>query len=182
MAGPFDDLIPQAKAAQASNPFADLVPKPSVTADSVVRSLASGASFGLADEFSAMMDAATHGVLGRGAAAPTYGERYDQNLVKERGQDKAFAEAHPYVNAAGNVVGGVASAVGAAPFLPGALTSVGPSAIANVAKTTLGGAALGGAQGFGEGEGIDDRLGRAGIGATIGGAVGAAARPAPPAT
>jgi len=174
MAGPFDDLIPQKPTPALANPFADLIPKSDVTPDSVVRSLASGASFGLADEFAAMMDAATHPVLGRGASGETYGQRYEQNLAKERGLDKAFAEQHPYIDTASKIAGGVGSSVAT---LPAGLVSVGPSALGNVAKTALTGAGLGGLQGFGEGEGLQDRLERGALGATIGGGVGATVRP-----
>lgn len=171
MAGPFDDLIPTKT---ASNPFADLIPKADVTPDRVVRSLAQGASFGLADEFAAMMDAATHPLLGRGSTAETYGQRYEQNLSKERGHDKAFAEQHPYVDAAGQIVGGVGSAIAT---LPAGLTALGPSALGNVAKATGVGAGLGATAGFGEGEGLEDRLMKAGLGATVGGGLGLMARP-----
>ncbi len=179
MANPFDAIpIATVTATTRTNPFDAIeAPKADITPDSIVRSLASGASFGLADEFAAMMDAATHPVLGRGATADTYGQRYEQNLAKERGQDKAYAEQHPVANIAGNIAGGLGTAIAAAPFLPAVATSVGPSALVNVGKAALGGAALGGAQGFGEGEGLSDRLGRAAVGAGIGGAVGAAARP-----
>ncbi len=151
-----------------------MIPTADITPDNVVRSLASGATFGLADEFSAMMDAATHGVLGRGATGDTYGQRYEQNLAKERGQDKVFAEQHPYVDAAGKIAGGIGGAIAT---LPAAATSIGPSALGNVAKMTGIGAGLGAAQGFGEGEGTVDRLGRAALGGAVGGTLGAAARP-----
>ena len=64
--------------------------------------------------------------------------------------------------------GGIASTVAA---LPAMATAIGPSAIGNVAKATGAGALLGGAAGFGEGEGLNDRLMRAGVGGTIGGVV-----------
>ncbi len=173
MSGPWENYGAAPVPAAATGPWAKYADG-GVTADSMVRSLASGATFGLADEFSAMMDAATHPVLGRGAQGETFGQRYDQNLAKERGQDKAFAEQHPYVDAAGKIVGGIGGAVAA---LPAAATSIGPSALGNVAKMTGTGATMGAAQGFGEGEGATDRLGRAALGGAIGGTLGAATRP-----
>ncbi len=193
MANPFDAIPAALGSAAASvatrkaNPF-DAIDPPPVTADSVVRSLAHGASFGLADEISAGGDALvgpaldwTLGKLGLGSTntstAPTYGERYDQNLAKERGQDKAFADAHPYVNAAGNIAGSIGGAIATLPLLPAKLVGVSPSVAGNVARSVGGGAAAGAAQGFGEGEGLEDRLGRAGIGGAFGAAGGAIARP-----
>ncbi len=193
MANPFDAIPAALGSAAASvatrkaNPF-DAIDPPPVTADSVVRSLAHGASFGLADEISAGGDALvgpaldwTLGKLGLGSTntstAPTIGERYDQNLAKERGQDKAFGDAHPYVNAAGNIAGSIGGAIATLPLLPAKLVGVSPSVAGNVARSVGGGAAAGAAQGFGEGEGLEDRLGRAGIGGAFGAAGGAIARP-----
>ncbi len=180
MAGPFDDLIPAARPAAASNPFADLIPKQTgVTPDNVVRSLASGATFGLADEVAAAGDATFGPLVDRftksgTSAAPDWSARYTENLARERGQDAAFRQAHPNIDMAANVVGGVG---GAAATLPSAAVSIGPSAIANVAKAVGVGTGLGAAQGFGEGEGFQNRLERAGIGGAVGGTLGATARP-----
>jgi len=91
MAGPFDDLIQASQPhqpAQASM-FADLIPKSDVTPDSVVRSLAQGASFGLADEFAAMM--MPHSWRSWSWRICRYlWPTLEQNLAKERGQDKAL--------------------------------------------------------------------------------------------
>ncbi len=176
MGNPFADLIPVKGNA---NPFADLIPQQGITPDNVVRSLASGASFGLADEIAAAGDATFGPLVDRftksgTSAAPDWKARYEENLSRERGQNKAYEEQNPIADIAGKVVGGVGGAVA---MLPGALTSLGPSAIANVARATGTGAGLGALQGFGEGEGTQDRLERAGIGGAIGGTLGAAARP-----
>ena len=108
------------------------------------------------------------------STAPDFQGRYDEELAKERAKAKAFQESNPYTAGAANVAGSLATTALA---LPAAATSVGPSAIANVAKTAGVGALLGGVAGAGEGEGIDDRLTKGGLGAAVGGALGAATRP-----
>jgi len=178
--GAFDDLIPKKASA-----FADLIPKADsrVTPDNVVRSLAQGASFGFADELAAAGDAAVGPLLdpllakiGLGSTntstAPSFGERYDQNLGRERTQDKAFSGEHPYVDVGAKVVGGVGSSAAA---LPAALTSKAPSLLGNILKMGGTGAGLGAVAGFGEGEGTEGRLANALLGGGIGGALGAAA-------
>ncbi len=184
MAGPFDDLIPSAGAAQASNPFADLIPKKSLAPGDVLRSVASGISLGSADELSAAFDAtvpivgqtlAKIGLVGGGQSeAPDWKARYEENLARERGIDKRIAEDHPYVDAAAKAGGAVAGTIAA---LPAAAVRVGPSAIANIARLTATGGGLGAAQGFAEGEGINDRLQRAAVGGVVGGSLGALGRP-----
>lgn len=196
MAGPFDDLIP----AQAqANPFADLIPKKKqdtgITGDNLARAFSQGATFGLGDELAAGVRAAAPGVsnwMMRGPAlqrdesiggspepqtvstAPTYDQRYAEELQKERDRLKQFAAENPKTAMAANVAGGLATTALA---LPEAAVSIGPSALANVAKATGIGGVLGAAQGFGEGEGTQDRLARAGIGGTVGASLGLAARP-----
>ncbi len=178
--GAFDDLIPKKAGA-----FDDLIPQANtkVTPDTVVRSLAQGASFGFGDEIAAAGDAAAGPLLdpilaklGLGgtntSTAPSFGERYDQNLSRERTQDKAFSEAHPYVDIGGKVAGGVAST---AAVLPAALTAKAPSLLGNIFKMGGTGAGLGALAGFGEGEGTEDRLGKALLGGGIGAGIGAAA-------
>lgn len=188
MSGPWDNYA-SAAAAPAAGPWAKYATeapgqKQGVTPDNLVRSAASGATLGFADEIAAGGDAAFPFVKqflakvgvgdGKVSEAPDFSARYAENLARERGQDKAFAEQNPITDAVAKGVGGVASTVAA---LPAAAVSVGPSAIANVAKLTGTGAVLGGAQGFGEGEGLDNRLERAGIGSVVGGTLGAVGRP-----
>ena len=108
--------------------------------------------------------------------APTYDQRYEEELAKERQQLKDFEAQNPNLalgsEIAGNVVGGVA--MSAAPGV-GALFRGGSGLGMNVAKGVGGGALLGGAQGFGQGEGgFDNRMTGATTGATVGAAAGGA--------
>lgn len=147
--------------------------------DNFVRSLASGATFGFADEIAAAGDATfgpavdwALGKLGLGktntSTAPTWGERYSQNLEGERSQDKIYATEHPGWDIGGKVVGGV---TGAFATLPKFLL-----AGAGIGRSAATGAGLGSVAGFGEGEGgLVDRAMSAGKGAVIGGGLGAAA-------
>lgn len=131
--------------------------------DDAVRSVASGATFGFADELAAKMDELT----GRGGT-------YEQNVARERARDAQIPAA---IRIPGEVAGGVISTVAAAPLAASAL----PAKVAQTLRGlpemlkyfglgTLEGA-VAGAGGATEGE----RLGGAGTGAAIGGAVGAAA-------
>jgi hypothetical protein len=114
--------------------------------------------------------------------APTWNERYTEELTKARDQAKQFAQDSPGLAATSGIVGNVA---GTAPLFAAApgLTSMGPSLVANVAKLGAVGGVTGAVQGFGEGEGFDDRatnaLTHGGLGLAIGGAIpiaGAAGR------
>lgn len=107
------------------------------------------------------------------STAPTQDQRYDEELARQRGQTKADSAAYPVMTTGANIAGNLtgAAALSAIPGV-GALMRGGPSLIGNIAKGAGTGAALGGAQGYLEGEG-DNRTGGgvlgAGIGATVGG-------------
>lgn len=146
--------------------------------DNFGRSLASGATFGFADEIAAAGDATVGpavdwalGKLGMGktntSTAPTWGERYSQNLESERAQDKTYATEHPGWDIGGKVVGGVTGAIATLPrFL---LQGVG------IGRSAATGAGLGAVSGFGEGEGgFGDRTLNAAKGGAIGGVLGGA--------
>lgn len=154
--------------------------------DNFGRALARGASFGLADEIAAAGDATVGpaldwalGHLGLGSTntstAPTWSQRYEQNLDGERAQDHAYDEAHPGWSTAGKIIGGVGGAVA---MLPRAVLSAGPG-LAGIARSGAAGAGLGALGGFGEGEGgLDQRLQSAAMGSVLGGGLGVAAMPA----
>lgn len=190
--GAFDDLIPKKAGA-----FDDLIPKnpEGVTGDKLAQAFGGGATFNFGDEITAAVRAALPDFsnwMMKGPAlqrdesiggtpqpqtvsqAPTYEGRYEEELARERTKAKEFQASNPVTAGAANVAGGLATTALA---LPAAATAVGPSAIANVAKTAAVGAGLGGTAGFGEGEGTEDRLAKLLIGAGIGGGVGAATRP-----
>lgn len=108
------------------------------------------------------------------STAPTQAARYDEELTRQRAQTKADAEAYPVLTTGANITGNVASTI-ALSALPGvrALMGGGGGLLANTAKGAVVGATLGGAQGFGEGEGgFDARLGHAVLPAAVGGVAG----------
>lgn len=135
--------------------------------DDAVRSLASGVTFGFADELAGKMDELT----GRGGT-------YEQNVAKERARD---AQIPTSIKLPGEVAGAVASTVAGAPIAAGVAGAALPAKIAQTLKGLpellkylgLGAAegAVAGAGGATEGE----RLSGAASGAAVGGAVGAAA-------
>lgn len=119
-------------------------------ADDFVRGTADMLTFGLADEFAAKAGDLT-GIGGEAG-------NYEQNLADQRQRDSE---------------GGIPRFVGQ---LAGAVAMPGAAA-KSVGGAALQGAALGGAYGFGSGEGgIESRLGTAASGALTGGAAGAAVR------
>lgn len=137
------------------------------------RSIIRGATFGLADEFSAGVRATAQGIFGTGEG--NWSDRYTAALGRERGRDRAYAEDNPVTSTVGNLVGGVLG--------PGVALS-GPSAGAGVVQRVVrsvpvrgavAGATGGAATGFGEGEGgAVDRAQGALTGGLIGAGTGAA--------
>lgn len=109
------------------------------------------------------------------STAPTYDQRYSDELTRQRGQTAADAKAYPVMTTGANVAGTLATA-GALSFLPGGQTLLGGGATSlpgAMVRGAASGAVLGGTQGFGEGEGgFDQRLKSAGTGAAVGGVVG----------
>jgi hypothetical protein len=111
--------------------------------------------------------------------APTYDERYTENLAQMRGQAEADKAAYPVMTTAGEIGGNVLG-TGALAMTPyaGALIRGGGGAglIGNTVRGAATGAVLGGAQGFAEGEGgVENRLGNAVVPAAFGLGVGALA-------
>lgn len=126
--------------------------------DDAVRSLASGATLGFADEFAALMTSLTSD------------KTYEQALKEERAKDKKIPTA---LRVGGEIAGGVAGAVAAAPAAGAAAAATGLSKLPGIAKSIGTGVGLGAAAGAGSTEG--SRLEGAATGAAIGGVVGAAA-------
>jgi len=103
--------------------------------DNFGRSLARGASFGLADDccrWRCHRGACCRlgaGQVGLGfvqtSTAPSWSERYSQNLAAERSQDKAYGDNFPVWSGTGQAVGNVAATV---PLMAAraALTATGP--------------------------------------------------------
>ena len=137
--------------------------------DPVVRSMARGATFNLADELAAAGGATVGSLTGQPG---TWSERYGQRLAEERARDVAYDEQSPVASMAGQIAGGVALPLGA---FATAGRSLGTAAL----RSAGAGAAFGGAAGFGQGEGgIGPRALNAAEGALVGGAIGAAIPPA----
>jgi len=142
------------------------------TGEAFVRGAGDGITFGLQDEILAGLDAAVQPLIpiaDNGSSAPTFGERYDQNVANQRALLKAGQEQHPVASVAGGLVGGVV------PALATGGASAATSLAGTVGKGALVGAGYGGAYGFGSAEGdVLERLPEAGTGAALGGALGAA--------
>lgn len=124
--------------------------------EDVVRSAASGASFGFADE----LQAGTNALLGSGT--------YEQNLAQQRERDAQIPTA---TRIPAEIAGGVASTIAMAPVAGAAALASGAARLSpmirNPALGTLGGALYG----AGEAE-PGKRMEGAGKGAVIGGALG----------
>jgi hypothetical protein len=107
--------------------------------------------------------------------APTQGQRYDEELARQRAQTQADSKAYPTMTTGANVAGTLAG-TGAMMLLPGGQTLLGGGATSlpgMMARGAASGAVLGGAQGFGEGEGgFENRAENALLPAAIGLAVG----------
>jgi hypothetical protein len=133
-------------------------------------SVEQGASFGFMDEINAGIRSGIRGVhnLATGKDAD-FGGNYDRALADERGDFKAFEEAHPVIATGANIVGGLISSIPMAGTAMGGKTALG--VIGRAAAT---GAGTGAVSGFGAGEGgFDDRAISAGRGAAVGGVIGA---------
>lgn len=137
-------------------------------ADDIARSLASGASFGLADEFAAFMSDLT------GIGGQAEGD-YSEKLAAERARDEAIPG---YVKVPGETAGAVGASIAAAPATGAALATKGIAQLPAWAKAAGIGGVTGGLFGFGTSEGgTEERAKGAATGAAIGTAAGAATYP-----
>lgn len=140
--------------------------------DNLQRSIISGMTFGLADEFNAGVRAIGSGVPWNPESRFPIGERYSRALAAERGRNQAFQEDRPVAATAGNLAGGVLGpgvALGGAAQGAGLLQRLFRSA---PSRGAVAGATGGAAAGFGEGQG---GLGERADNALAGGAMGAGA-------
>lgn len=146
-------------------------------ADTFMRGAADTMSFGLADEIAAGGDALFNPLFGTGQDGGSLAERYNRNLNAQRATDELDAKKRTAERLTGQILGAVGGGVG--------LAKNGLSATANAVNSGKGlagvtkasaieGALLGGAQGFGSGKGIDDRVFGTGKGMVAGGVLGAA--------
>ncbi|XNY05204.1 hypothetical protein ACMFL9_12035 (plasmid) [Sinorhizobium meliloti] len=139
--------------------------------DSTVRGAADTLTFGLSDELSAAGGALT-GIGGE------FGD-YSRNLRRERIAQDQRDMADPVSSTVGRLAGGVAGGVGLARnglSLTTAAANRGAGLLGTSAASAAEGAILGGAQGFGSGEGgFEERLASAGDAAKVGAAIGGVA-------
>lgn len=128
--------------------------------DDTVRALASGMTFGYADEFAAKMGELT-GIGGKKGD-------YAGNLAQQQARDAQIPAA---INIPGQIAGSIASSVAAAPVTGPVAAATGIAKLPGAAKAILGGAAAGGLYGSGTADsGLENRLEGAAKGA-VGGAV-----------
>jgi hypothetical protein len=96
------------------------------------------------------------------------GKDYDEALTQERNVLSQMREENPVAAYGGEIAGSL--------LLPGAAMKAGASVASNALRMGAAGAGLGGAYGFGAGEGgLGPRMQSAAVGGAVGGAVGAAA-------
>jgi len=126
--------------------------------DDAVRSLASGVTFGYADELAAKMDELT----GRGGS-------YSENLLKEQHRDSQIPG---IIKIPGEVAGAVGSAVAASPVTGTMAAATGLSKLPMLAKSIGVGTAGGGLFGSGNAD-PGERIAGAATGAALGGVAGA---------
>lgn len=122
-------------------------------------------------------DSATLGFGDEGAAALSvkpfegnWGGQYQANLDRVRAEQKASADAHPWLFGGGQVAGAVPSML-----VPGGAAVKGASLLEKMGTGALAGGLYGGAYGAGSADGnLADRALGAGVGAMVGGATGGA--------
>ncbi len=137
--------------------------------DSAVRGAADTATFGFADELAALGQAAT----GLGGDFGDYG----RNLSRERITQEVRDNYNPYSSNTGRVAGALGTGVGLAKSgatLAGRAINSGSGLGKVAAASGIDGAVLGALQGFGSGEGVEDRLQQAKSGGIWGLGIGAA--------
>jgi hypothetical protein len=139
--------------------------------DATVRGAADFLTFGMADEMAAGADALFHPVLGTGQDGGSISERYSHNLEAQRATDKADEEKRGGYRLGGQLAGGLAGGIGmaGAGLLPSVNAARGGAGLLPVAGlSALEGGAMGAAQGFGSGEGADDRTSKGWEGGKLG--------------
>lgn len=135
-----------------------LGPDPAI--DAVTVGAGQGASLGFGDEALA------------GLLTATGEDSYERNLMRSRALQDIAKEDAPVGRFVGDITGSIATGLGAFSKLPTASTLGG-----QIATGTGIGATEGGLRGFGEGEGVENRAGRAATGGVLGGAFGAGSVP-----
>lgn len=128
------------------------------------------ASFGFGDELGAGLGAASEYLASKITGQPA--RSYEELLGAMRQQDTDAQESNPYAYMGGQLAGGVATGLAAAPATFSA--RAGSTLVPRVAAGIGDGLVLGGLYGAGSGEGLEGRGWEAAKNAAIGGAAGAA--------
>lgn len=144
-------------------------PDRGITADDLVRSAARGIPVlgGAMDRLAAAGDAALGSVFDRGSQAPTFSERYAENLANEQRRDREFDENSPVASTVAKVAGGVAGLAPAVMAAPAAFGAVG-TLPQMVSRGAMSGAGISAADAAVRGDDVTDAT-------AVGGAMGAAA-------
>lgn len=147
-------------------------PNPMEGQGSFMDSAINGLTFGFGDEAAGALAGAGSWLTGG-----SFNDAYDRTTENIRNSLRDYETRHPYLAAAGNIAGGVASI----PLMPEmALLKAGANAgraariAAPLVNAGIQGAVAGGLQGYGNGSGgVGNRLEDAATGAALGGAIGA---------
>lgn len=161
---PFDPAQPFESVAQTKPPFDPSKPYEAVDKgkgifghiDDAVRSLASGATFGYADEIAAKANE----LFGKGD--------YASNLASEKARDEQIS---PWMKIPGEIAGGVGSALATAPVTGPLAAITGASRLPGIVRAMGSGAGAGALYGSGAAE-PDERLEGAAKGGLLGAAIG----------
>lgn len=103
-----------------STPPANLLTRDGGNWDAAIRGAANGATFNLADVIASAGDA-TIPIDKGSSSAPTWLQRYQENLKNQRGLSANEQKAHPYISLASSVAGGIANPVNMALPIPSSL-------------------------------------------------------------
>lgn len=187
MANPFDafDEKPAAKPANVFDQFDEMPSKEdgSVTATNVARGVARGVPVvgGVLNKLNAATNAALEPLVpqivsdaigGTRIPGSNFSERYENELKRQEGMDKAFEEQSPIASTASEIGGAVAGTIPMIAAAPAAFGISNAPMLGRVAASGLSGAALSGADAAVRSEGDADKTK---TGAAIGVAIGAAA-------
>jgi hypothetical protein len=129
--------------------------------DAIPRAITTGTLGNLPDYGPAFVEGVKGIFDGRG-----YSNALNEELEVQRGQREGLEEKFPLTTIAGNLTGAIAPAVATAGLASG------PNLVVRGGKAAVIGGALGGAQGFAQGEGFEDRKNQAITGAKWGAALG----------
>lgn len=151
-------------------------PPSALNPDSIVRQVAKGVP--ILGELANKANAATYAAVSplvpgdtTVSQAPSFGERYSENIARQHGQDTKFEKANPVTSTAANVAGGIGSLGGVAMRVPGAAEALGLTGASLPRMAAMGsgsGAVLSGGDAALRGEAVIPA-------AMVGGAVGALA-------